>query len=150
MNTLNHCLNEVDLKEKVTFFKKGINTPLLKVLDPDGVEMSIGESQKLAISRALYKNGDIMILDEPTAALDSISESKTYNNFNNMVKGKLAIYISHRLSSTKFCDKIIYLEFGKVIESGTHDDLIKIGGKYAEMYNIQASYYLEDVKEVSV
>jgi len=144
---INQCLQEVGLADKVASYDKGLATPLLKVLDKDGVEMSLGESQKLAMARALYKDGPLMILDEPTAALDAIAESRTYQQFNDMVEGKLAIFISHRLSSTKFCDEIIYMEAGKIYERGHHDNFMKAGGKYADMYRIQASYYREEERE---
>lgn len=113
-----------------------------KMFVEDGVEPSGGQAQKLAIARALYKNSPIVILDEPTAALDPISEYEVYNNFDKLVNEKTAIYISHRLSSCKFCDRIIVFSEGSIIEEGSHEDLIKdTSGLYYKMYNTQAKYY---------
>lgn len=95
----------------------------------------------MAIARALYKDASIIVLDEPTAALDPRAENEIYNTFSNLVKGKLAIYISHRLSSTRFCDKILVLKEGELIECGTHEELINLDGLYAELYAMQAKYY---------
>ena len=100
------------------------------------------------MARALYKDAPIVILDEPTAALDAMAESRMYEEFNQLVKGKAAIYISHRLASTRFCDKIALFEQGEVVEYGTHEELIKHGGKYAEMFAMQAHYYKEGNHEV--
>lgn len=133
------------IKEKIDSLEAGFNTNMLKILDDNGIELSGGENQKLALARALYKNGDIIILDEPTAALDPISEEKIYLSFNDLIGGKTAIYISHRLSSTRFCDKIAFFENGKIEEYGSHNELMKLSGKYAEMFNIQAQYYKEDI-----
>lgn len=94
-------------------------------------------------ARALYKDAPIIILDEPTSALDPIAENEIYLQYNELTKGKTSIYISHRLASTRFCDRIIYLEQGKIIEEGSHDELIKLGGKYAYMYRVQSQYYME-------
>lgn len=110
--------------------------------DENGIEPSGGESQKIAIARALYKNAPIVILDEPTAALDPIAEYEIYNHFDQLVGGKMAVYISHRLSSCKFCDKIAVFADETVAEYGTHDELLKIqDGIYAEMFLAQAQYY---------
>lgn len=133
------------IKEKIDSLEAGFNTNMLKILDDNGIELSGGENQKLALARALYKDGDIIILDEPTAALDPISEEKIYLSFNDLIGGKTAVYISHRLSSTRFCDKIAFFENGKIEEYGSHDELMKLSGKYAEMFNIQAQYYKEDI-----
>ena len=128
---------------------KKLGTPILKVLEDDGLELSGGENQKLALARALYKNGPIVILDEPTAALDPIAEKDIYESFGDMIDGRTAIFISHRLSSTKFCDKVAYFEDGKIEEYGTHDELLHLGGKYAHMFNTQAQYYQDKNEEVS-
>ena len=93
--------------------------------------------------RDRYKDAPIIILDEPTSALDPIAENEIYLQYNELTKGKTSIYISHRLASTRICDRIIYLEQGKIIEEGSHDELIKLGGKYAYMYQIQSQYYME-------
>ena len=114
---------------------------LTKNFDIEGVELSGGENQKLACARAYLKDSPLVILDEPTASLDPISESQLYQRFGNILNGKTAVYISHRLASSKFCDSIIVLDKGQIIESGTHDDLIKKNGTYADMYTKQAEHY---------
>ena len=106
-----------------------------------GIDISGGEAQRLAIARALYKDAPFVILDEPTAALDPIAEAEIYENFNAMVADKTAIYISHRMSSCKFCDRIVVLDAGKIAEEGTHESLLKQQGIYAELYETQARYY---------
>ena len=120
---------------------------MLKIIDDNGVEFSGGENQKLAIARALYKNGDIIILDEPTAALDPISEENIYKSLNALIGDKTAIYISHRLSSTRFCDEIAFFEDGKIKEYGSHGELLAKGGGYAHMFNVQAQYYKEEAEK---
>lgn len=122
--------------------EKKLETILYKMFDESGIEPSGGQAQKLAIVRALYKDSPIVILDEPTAALDPISEYEIYQHFDSLVGGKTAIYISHRLSSCRFCDRIIVFNEGTIIENGTHDELMKIpDGFYANMYNTQAKHY---------
>lgn len=114
------------------------------MFEEDGVEPSGGQGQKLAIARALYKDSPIVVLDEPTTALDPIAENEVYMNFDKLVNDKTAIYISHRLSSCKFCDRIIVFEGGQIIEEGSHDDLMNLeNGFYANMFNTQASQYKE-------
>jgi len=120
--------------------QKNLRTHLYKD-NGEGVELSGGEAQKVAIARALYKNGNIIILDEPTAALDPISEAEIYEKFDYLISNKTAIYISHRMSSCKFCDEIIVLENGKVIERGNHQSLMLDNSVYAKLYNTQAQYY---------
>ena len=120
----------------------------LKCLDPNGIELSGGENQRLALARALYKDGEIIVLDEPTAALDPIAEYNIYNSFNDMIGEKTAIYISHRLASTRFCDIIAFFENGEIQEYGTHDELLALNGKYAEMFNVQACYYKDEEKNL--
>lgn len=105
---------------------------------------SVAENQKISLARALYKDGDVFILDEPTAALDALAEHRTYTRFNECTKDKTAIYISHRLASTHFCDKIAMFENGQLVEYGTHKGLLEKSGKYAHMFNIQAHYYLDE------
>lgn len=107
----------------------------------DGVEISGGEAQKLAIARALYKDAPFIILDEPTAALDPLAEAEIYEQFNQMIQGKTAIYISHRMSSCKFCGDILVLDHGRLVERGSHEELLRLGGIYASLYNTQAQYY---------
>jgi len=138
------ALVQSGLKEKISSLTNKDNTMMLKVLDEEGTEFSGGENQKLAMARALYKDGNILIMDEPTAALDALAEYKLYQEFDAMVQEKTAIYISHRLSSTRFCDAIAFLENGKIIEYGTHEELMKLNGAYANMFQIQAAYYQEE------
>lgn len=136
-------LKQVGIYDKFDALKNGLDTILFKYFDDEGIEPSGGEQQKLAIARALYKNAPIVILDEPTAALDPIAEYEIYCQFEEMVKGKTAIYISHRLSSCQFCDNIAVFSDGAVAEYGTHDELVrKRGGIYAEMFAAQAQYYV--------
>ena len=144
----NKSLNEETIKndlDAVNFFykkfEKGIDTYLYKYIE-EGVEISGGEAQKIAIARALYKDSDYVFLDEPTSALDPISEAEIYSLFDKLTNNKTAIYISHRMSSTKFCDNIIVLDKGKIIEEGSHDNLMKIdNGVYKELFEAQAKYY---------
>lgn len=141
------CLNRVGLKGKIESLPAKYDTPLLKVIDDKGVELSGGESQKIAIARALYKDGNMVILDEPTAALDALAEAEIYQSFDDLVKHKTSIYISHRLSSTKFCDKIALFTPDGLKEYGTHDELIKMEGEYYHMFKTQGKYYQEKVTE---
>ena len=118
---------------------------MLKYFDEKGVELSGGENQKVAIARALYKDSNILILDEPTAALDPLAEYEIYNQFDSMTNNKTALYISHRLSSCRFCDEIIVFDKGIIIEKGHHDKLINnIDGKYYSMFKAQAKYYQDN------
>lgn len=139
-----NSIHKSGMEEKINSLENGIDTSLLKILDSTGIEFSGGESQKVALARALYKDGPIVILDEPTAALDPIAEYKMYKSFNSMIGNKTALYISHRLASTRFCDVIAFFEDGEIQEYGTHEELLMKNGKYAEMFNLQASYYKED------
>jgi len=116
-------------------------TLLVKEINENAVELSGGERQKLAIARALYKDGAIMILDEPTAALDPIAEDNIYRKFSEMTDGKTTIFISHRLASTRFCDRIFFLKDGKIAECGTHDQLMELKGEYAHLFDVQSKYY---------
>lgn len=135
-------LNKVSLSKKVNELEKGIHTSLYKNFDKEGTDLSGGQAQKLSIARALYKNSPIVILDEPTAALDPYAEYEIYTSFNQLIGNKMAIYISHRLSSCKFCDKIAVFDKGLLSEYGSHKELIELGGKYKEMWNAQAMYYV--------
>lgn len=135
-------LERVGLGEKLHKLPKGINTAVYKNFDETGFEPSGGEGQKIALARALYKDAPIVVLDEPTAALDPRAEYEIYQNFNYLVEGKTAVYISHRLSSTKFCDAIIVLNNGEIAEYGSHNELInKKNGLYKELFHMQAQYY---------
>ena len=136
------CLEQAGFGEKLKELPNGIETIITKLYDNDGIEISMGEKQKLAIARALYKDAPFVVLDEPTASLDPISEQEVYNKFNEMVKDKTAIYISHRLSSCRFCDKIAVLHEGNLVQVGNHDELVKDeNSKYFELWNAQAQYY---------
>lgn len=136
-------LRKIGMEEKVDSFKNGLDTVLFKQFDEEGIEPSGGEQQKLAIARALVKDAPVVILDEPTAALDPIAEYEIYRNFEELVKGKTAIYISHRLSSCQFCDHIAVFSEGGVKEYGTHAELVDLpGGVYAQMFAAQAQYYV--------
>ena len=135
---------KVGLGNKLDEWKDGIYTNLLKILHEDGVILSGGEIQKMGLARALYKNAPVAILDEPTAALDVMAERKMYEDFDELIKGRTAVYISHRLASTKFCDVVAMFQEGKIIEYGTHDELMMKKGKYYEMFDMQACYYREN------
>jgi ABC-type multidrug transport system fused ATPase/permease subunit len=138
------ALDKADVSQSIDRLKHGMDTPMLKILDSEGVAFSGGENQKIAIARALYKDAPVMIMDEPTAALDSLAEHAIYSRFSQMVAGKSAIYISHRLASTHFCDRIAMFEEGKLVEEGTHEELMALGGKYADMFAVQAKYYQKE------
>jgi len=136
------ALEDTRIYERVQSFPKGIDTILYNKNDENGIEISGGEAQKIAISRALYKNSPLVILDEPTSALDPKSEAEVYENFGTLVEGRTAVFISHRMSSTKFCDEIIVIDHGKIVEYGNHDNLLKIkDGLYKKMWDAQAQYY---------
>lgn len=129
------------LKERVDALPLGVDTPFNKNVNEGAVDFSGGEKQKLALARAIYLDRPMLILDEPTAALDPIAENEMYMKFNEISRGQTAMFISHRLASTRFCDRIIHLENGEIIENGTHDELIAANGKYAMMYGLQSKYY---------
>lgn len=147
-NRTMEALERSGLDEKINKYENKIDTMLLRIFDPNGVDLSGGERQRLAMARALYQNREVLVLDEPTAALDALAEDRMYQEFNQMVKGKTAIFISHRLSSTRFCDKIVMFEDGRIIEEGTHEQLIKANGKYRNMFQVQAQYYKDKEGEV--
>lgn len=135
------CLIRAGLADKLESLENGVDTQLLKVIHDEGIDLSGGEKQKLALARALYKDSPVIVLDEPTAALDALAEYRLYRNFDEMIGEKSAVYISHRLSSTRFCDSIAMFRAGEMIEYGTHEELLEKGGAYAEMFEIQAQYY---------
>lgn len=138
------ALIDAGFGDRLATMEKGLDTMLYKDLSEDGVDVSGGEAQKIAIARALYKNAPFIILDEPTAALDPIAEAEIYSKFNDIAGDKTAIYISHRLSSCKFCDEIAVFHEGAVIQQGTHAELVAdVNGKYYELWNAQAQYYTE-------
>lgn len=135
---------KVGLYEKIISLPDDINTPLNKQVYDNGTEFSGGEMQKLILAKALYKNSPILILDEPTSAMDPIAELRMYKDFNRLVRNKTTIFISHRLASTKFCDRIIFMDKGQIVEEGTHSELVQKGGRYAKMFEIQSHYYKEN------
>ncbi len=142
------CLKLAGLEEKVNGLPKGIETPLVKEVNEDAVQLSGGELQKLVLARALYKDTPILILDEPTAALDPISENELYVRYSELTAGRTSVFISHRLSSTRFCDRIVFLSNGKIAECGTHEELMTQNKRYAEMFRIQSHYYQDHVEEM--
>ena len=138
------CLVSAGFGDKLKALPNGVSTELLKVIYDDGVDLSGGEKQKLALARALYKDAPVVVLDEPTAALDALAESRLYNDFDKLIGGKTAVYISHRLSSTQFCSNVAMFKDGEMVEYGTHESLLKQDGEYARMFRIQAQYYVDN------
>lgn len=141
------ALEKVGLWNKVENFENGLDQMMLKVIDENGTDFSGGERQKLSIARGLYKDAAMVIMDEPTAALDALAEAEIYENFSSLVEGKTAVYISHRLASTRFCDKIALFDADGLAEYGNHEELMEQKGKYYEMFMIQGKYYQEEHAE---
>lgn len=137
------CVKRSGLWETIKHYPKGIDTMLGKLMDENGVALSGGQNQRLMLARALYKDAPILLLDEPTAALDPIAENDMYQRYNEMTAGRTSVYISHRLASTRFCDRILFLENGCIAEEGTHEQLMALGGGYCELFNVQSQYYQE-------
>ena len=140
MKRVEECLERTGLLEAIRSYPEHIHSYMNRSIH-EGIVLSGGQQQKLLMARALYKEAPIMILDEPTAALDPIAESETYENFHKLTDDKTVIYISHRLASTRFCDKIVFLKDGRNAECGTHTELMELGGEYARMYEVQSHYY---------
>ena len=140
---LENILTDLDMKEKIFALDQGIKSKFDKSIYSDAIDLSGGEKQKLAIARALYRDGDLIILDEPTAALDPLAEAEIYENFNQLTHGKTAIFISHRMSSTKFTDKVLVLDGGKVVAFDSHEKLLKINTIYKDLFQAQAQYFKE-------
>lgn len=147
MERVKDCVEKAGLRKKIESLKDGYDTYLNREVFEDAMLLSGGETQRLMLARALYKNAPFIVLDEPTAALDPIAESEMYQKYNEMTSGKSSIYISHRLASTRFCDRIIMIADGRIGEEGTHEELLKAGGKYAELYEVQSKYYKEGEEE---
>ncbi|MDE7324777.1 MAG: ABC transporter ATP-binding protein/permease [Lachnospiraceae bacterium] len=149
LKKVQECVEEAGLTKKIESLGEKYDTLLNRMVYEDAAEFSGGETQRLMLARALYKDAPIIVLDEPTAALDPIAESELYQKYNEMTQDRLAVYISHRLASTRFCDRIILLEDRSIVEEGTHEELIRKGGRYAELFYVQSKYYQEnsDAKE---
>lgn len=144
---VNRCLALAGLTEKVASLPGGIHTHIGRNVFEDGTELSGGETQRLMLARALYKDGPILALDEPTAALDPIAEDDIYQKYASMASGKTSLFISHRLASTRFCDRIIFIADGVIAEEGTHEALMAKNGRYAELFEVQSQYYREGGQE---
>ena len=140
---VDHCLAQAGLTEAIAKFPQGVDTHFGREVYLDGVQLSGGQTQRLMLARALYKNGPILILDEPTAALDPIAENDIYQKYSDMTAGKTSVFISHRLASTRFCDRILFIADGGIAEEGTHKELLAKGGAYAELFAVQSRYYQE-------
>lgn len=143
------ALKQIGLYNKVMALPQQLETPVTRVLEDSGVEFSGGERQKLVIARALYKNGRILILDEPTAALDALAENELYESFHTISKGKTTLFISHRLNSTRFCDDILLIKEGQVLEHGTHTALCESQGEYYRLFQLQAERYTENTEALT-
>jgi len=143
MPRVKDCVKKAGLTAKIESLPAGYHTHMGKLIYDDGAELSGGEWQRLMLARALYKDAPILVLDEPTAALDPIAESEMYARYNDFTEGRTAVYISHRLASTRFCDRVILIDEGGIAESGTHEELLRAGKKYAELFEIQSHYYRE-------
>ena len=137
------ALEKVGLKQRVETLPKGLDTFVGRTFDEQGFEPSGGEAQKIALARALCKDAPVVVLDEPTAAMDPRAEYELYRSFDSLVGGKTVVYISHRLSSSRFCDRIAVLKGGRLVECGTHAELIALNGHYAGLYALQAQYYTD-------
>lgn len=140
---LESALQKAGLEKKIRSLKNGVDTTLTKHLDMDGAELSGGEYQKMGMARTLYKNGAIFILDEPTSALDPLAEEEIYSRFRELTGDRTSLFVTHRLASTRFCDRIFVFRDGGVSEEGSHEELMAKKGEYYELYSLQASYYQE-------
>lgn len=137
------CIEKAGLTKAIQALPQGLETHVGREVYLDGVLFSGGETQRLMLARALYKDAPILLLDEPTAALDPIAENDIYQKYDSMTAGKLSVFISHRLASTRFCDRILFLKDGVIAEEGTHDSLLSLGGDYAQLFEVQSRYYQE-------
>ena len=140
------CLRRAGLGEKLDSLPQGMDTKLDPQVHPQGIRLSGGEAQKVMMARALFKDAPVLVLDEPTSALDPIAENEIYLRYRDMTQGKTSLFISHRLASTRFCHRILFLQDGKIVEEGTHSQLMEKGGVYAKLYEIQSCWYRDDYK----
>ena len=147
LDRVRQCLDMAGLLEKVESLPQGLETKLDKDVYLEAEQLSGGQMQRLMLARALYKDGAVLVLDEPTAALDPIAESDLYQRYSGLSAGKTSLFISHRLASTRFCDRILLLEGAHIAESGTHEELLAQNGRYAELFEIQSKYYKEGASE---
>ena len=140
---MKRCIEQAGLEEFIAGLPNGLQTHVGRDVFSDGVLFSGGQIQRLMLARALYKNGSVLILDEPTAALDPLAENDIYMKYNDMTAGKTSVFISHRLASTRFCDRILFLQNGSIAEEGSHEELLALGGEYAKLFEVQSRYYQE-------
>lgn len=138
---IKECIDYAGLSDTTDKLPQGLNTHIGREVYLDGVLLSGGQMQRLMLARALYKNGPILLLDEPTAALDPLAESEIYQKYSDMANNKTSLFISHRLASTRFCDRIILVKDGGIKEEGSHEDLLKLNGEYAKLFEVQSRYY---------
>ncbi len=141
------CLEQAGLLEKVESLPHGMDTYVQKEIFKEGENLSGGETQKLLLARAIYREAPILVLDEPTAALDAIAENELYQRYNELTRGRTSLFISHRLASTRFCDRILMLEEGRIVEQGSHEELMEKKGAYYQMFQVQSHYYQKDRAE---
>ncbi len=144
MQKVRECVEKAGLRAKIESLPDGYETKLLREVYEDAISLSGGETQRLMLARALYKDAPFIILDEPTAALDPIAESEMYQKYNELAQGRSSVYISHRLASTRFCDRIVMIGDGGICEQGSHEELLRLGGRYAELFEVQSRYYREE------
>ena len=138
------AFEKAGISNKISRLPNKEKSYMIKDVYKDAVDFSGGEKQKLLLAKAIYKNAPVLILDEPTAALDPIAENELYLKYNEITSNKISFFISHRLSSTRFCDRILFIKDGKIAESGTHEELMALKGSYYRMYQIQSYYYKEN------
>ncbi len=143
MAKVQRCVELADLTETAERLPQGLNTHLVRSVYEDAPDLSGGQTQRLMLARALYKDAPLLILDEPTAALDPLAESDIYQRYNTLSQGRTSVFISHRLASTRFCDRILLIDGGIIAEEGTHEELLALGRKYANLFQVQSRYYQE-------